>query len=148
MRYAHTNIIAKDWKVLVDFYIQVFHCTLKPPLRDQSGEWLSKGTGVKNAHLKGAHLLLPGHGENGPTLEIYNYSEIEDLPEITPNTRGFGHLAFEVDDVAKVLKQMEAIGGRRNGDIVSRYVDGVGTITFVYARDPEGNLIELQSWEK
>jgi catechol 2,3-dioxygenase-like lactoylglutathione lyase family enzyme len=148
MRYAHTNIISHDWKKLANFYIEIFHCKIVPPIRNQSGDWLSRGTGVKNAKLQGAHLLLPGYGENGPTLEIYQYNEIAPLNEVNPNQRGIGHLAFEVDDVEQVLHQMETLGGKRFGSITDRVIEGVGKITFVYARDPDGNLIELQSWEK
>ncbi len=148
MRYAHTNIISKDWKKLSDFYIQIFECTIVPPIRNQSGEWLSKGTGVKNAKLQGVHLLLPGHGKNGATLEIHQYDKVEDQEEISPNKRGFGHLAFEVDDVEKILMAIELNGGKRNGEITQSIINDVGVITFVYARDPEGNLIELQNWKK
>lgn len=119
-----------------------------PPIRNQEGEWLAKGTGVPNAKLQGAHLLLPGYGANGPTLEIYQYAAIEPQEAISPNKRGFGHLAFEVDDVEQVVAELKANGGSLFGEITSRRVEGVGTITFVYARDPEGNLIELQHWEK
>ncbi|MEL6627732.1 MAG: VOC family protein [Bacteroidota bacterium] len=148
MRYAHTNIISNDWKKLSDFYVKVFDCQIVPPIRNQSGDWLSRGTGVENAALEGVHLLLPGHGENGPTLEIYQYGEIESQDPISPNQRGFGHLAFEVDDVEKTLYEIEANGGIKQGEITSRWVEGVGEITFVYVRDPEGNLIELQNWKK
>ena len=71
VKYAHTNIITKDWKKLADFYELVFSCTPVPPERDQKGSWLDKGTGVLNAHLQGMHLRLPGYDDNGPTLEIY-----------------------------------------------------------------------------
>ena len=27
-------------------------------------------------------------------------------------------------------------------------MEGVGNITLVYARDPEGNIIEIQKWEQ
>lgn len=148
MRYAHTNIISNDWKKLSDFYVKVFDCQIVPPIRNQSGDWLSRGTGVENAALEGVHLLLPGHGENGPTLEIYQYGEMEPQDPISPNQRGFGHLAFEVDDVEKTLYEIEANGGIKQGEITSRWVEGVGEITFVYVRDPEGNLIELQNWKK
>ncbi|MEL6698856.1 MAG: VOC family protein [Bacteroidota bacterium] len=148
MRYAHTNIISNDWKKLSDFYVKVFDCQVVPSIRNQSGDWLSRGTGVENAALEGVHLLLPGHGENGPTLEIYQYGEMEPQDPISPNQRGFGHLAFEVDDVEKILYEIEAKGGTKQGKITSRWVEGVGEITFVYARDPEGNLIELQNWKK
>ncbi|GAB5555549.1 MAG: hypothetical protein Sapg2KO_51400 [Saprospiraceae bacterium] len=146
MRYAHTNIIARDWKELVDFYCKVFECELVPPVRNQSGDWLSQGTGVPNAHLKGAHLRLPGHGNQGPTLEIYQYKQVITQEPIAPNQRGFGHLAFEVDDVEQILSKVKAHGGSANGKITIRKVEGVGQITFVYARDPEGNLLELQNW--
>lgn len=34
MRFAHTNIAARDWKTLANFYIKVFECKIKPPERD------------------------------------------------------------------------------------------------------------------
>ncbi|WP_340201655.1 VOC family protein [Ascidiimonas sp. W6] len=147
MRFAHTNIVSKDWKKLVDFYVKTFDCKVVPPIRKQSGEFLDKGTGLKNAQLEGAHLLLPGHGENGPTLEIYQYSRIEELMPIVPNKRGFSHIAFEVENVEKILDSFIKNGGKSFGELTKKEVKGVGELTFTYARDPEGNLIELQSWK-
>ncbi|PHN02487.1 VOC family protein [Flavilitoribacter nigricans] len=147
MRFAHTNIISKNWRDLVAFYVDTFECRVVPPVRNQSGEWLDKGTGLQNAHLEGAHLLLPGYGEKGPTLEIYQYTRIEEQEPIAPNHRGFGHIAFEVASVELILKKLEQHGGSRQGEVTKRIIAGVGEITFVYARDPEGNLIELQSWQ-
>ncbi|WP_158259106.1 VOC family protein [Flagellimonas meridianipacifica] len=146
MRYAHTNIVSADWKKLVAFYVEVFQCRLIPPIRRQSGKWLEKGMGLKDAQLEGAHLLLPGHGENGPTLEIYQHRTIENQKAILPNKRGFAHIAFEVDNVQEVLEDLIKYGGKSFGEITKKKVDDVGEITFVYARDPEGNLIELQHW--
>ena len=148
MKYVHTNIISKDWKSLVKFYIDTFECKLVPPVRKQEGYWLSMGTGVENASLEGAHLLLPGHGEKGPTLEIYQYKHIEDQTFAPANRRGFGHIAFEVDEVEKVVNTLLKNGGSLAGEISGRLIEGVGEITFVYARDPEGNLIEIQSWKR
>ena len=109
---------------------------------------MDKAIGVKNAALEGAHLALPGFAEGGPTLEIYQYGEVVDHDAIPPNQRGYGHIAFEVDDVKELLDKVIENGGSANGQIVERAVEGVGVITLVYARDPEGNLIELQNWEK
>lgn len=148
MKYVHTNIITKDWKRLSDFYIKTFNCRLVPPVRNQSGDWLDKGTGVKDAHLRGVHLLLPGHGEGGPTLEIYSYEQLDDRPPVNPNSTGIGHLAFEVENVQTLLENLERNGGSRCGEISSRQIEGVGKITFIYARDPDGNIIELQHWER
>lgn len=148
MKYSHTNIITKDWQKLADFYITVFQCKIKPPVRDQSGDWLSKGTGVSNAHLKGVHLQLPGYREGGPTLEIYQYEVVDNLPPVNANTRGIGHLAFEVEDVAAITKSVIEYGGSSIGEISKNQVVGVGEITFVYLRDPDGNILEVQHWNR
>ncbi len=146
IRYAHTNIVARDWERLADFYIQVFDCIPKPPKRSQSGAWLDKGTGVKNAALEGMHLSLPGHGDNGPTLEIYQYGQVIDSLKTEPNSKGLGHLAFEVDNVYEILEKALAHGATKIGEISENMVEGVGKIQFTYIRDPEDNIIELQSW--
>ena len=147
MKYTHTNIISTNWKALVDFYIKSFECKIVPPIRKQSGKWLDQGIGLKNAKLEGAHLLLPGYGEDGPTLEIYQYKNIETQDPIAPNKRGFGHIAFEVECVETILQKIRNNGGNSFGQVTKRKIEGVGEITFVYARDPEGNLVELQSWK-
>lgn len=147
-RYAHTNIIAQDWAALAAFYTEVFGCVLVPPQRDQSGDWLSRGSAVPDAHLQGVHLRLPGHGDEGPTLEIYSYKQMLDKPPAAANRKGLGHLAFEVDNVPNYLARLEAAGGSALGEVVVRPVEGVGVLTFVYARDPEDNIVELQSWDR
>lgn len=147
IRYAHTNIVANNWEKLSDFYIKVFDCEPKPPKRNQSGLWLEKGTGVKNAALKGMHLSLPGHGTDGPTLEIYQYEEVIESPKPRPNSKGLGHLAFEVDNVYDILEKALAYGAEKIGEISKNTVEGVGKIQFIYIYDPEGNIIELQSWD-
>jgi len=148
MRYAHTNIVARDWKRLATFYTDVLGCRTQPPARDQSAPWLAWGTGVPDAALEGVHLLLPGYGEAGPTLEIYTYTETLDAEPGEPNRRGIGHLAFEVDDVEGVVRTLQDRGGSLVGKVSQGRVEGVGLLTFVYARDPEGNIIELQSWKR
>ena len=147
IKYKHTNIIAQDWQKLVVFYEQVLGCVRVPPERHLSGDWLEKGTGVTGAKFSGMHLRLPGWGDNGPTLEIYQYAE--NMPKLPPaaNREGFGHIAFEVDDVAEVTEKVLRFGGSMVGEIVSAEVSGVGMLTFVYLADPEGNIIEVQSWK-
>ena len=54
------------------------------------------------------------------------------------------HMAFEVNDIDERLARLLAAGGETLGEIVSATVEGVGDVRFVYARDPEGNIVELQ----
>jgi glyoxylase I family protein len=147
-RYVHTNIIARDWQRLALFYTEVFGCELVPPARVQSGDLLARGTGVAGAALEGVHLRLPGHGDEGPTLEIYGYRN--PLPNEDPSRAerlGLRHLAFAVENVREALDAVAKAGGRAIGEIVEYEVEGAGHIAFVYAADPEENIIELQRWD-
>src|SRR5438093_13715343 len=102
-KYAHTNLIARDWKRLVRFYCDVFGCERKGPERDLCAEWLEKVNAVPNAHLRGVHLRLPGYGNNGPTLEIFSYDQLIERELPRSNECGFAHIAFAVDDVDQAL---------------------------------------------
>jgi predicted enzyme related to lactoylglutathione lyase len=143
--YGHTNLIARDWESLAAFYQQVFGCTPVPPQRDLAGSALERGTAVPGAQLKGIHLRLPGFGDAGPTLEIFTYTTLADRLPTVANRPGFGHIAFAVSDVAAARDAVLHSGGSIHGDIVSTPA-GERTVTWTYVRDPEGNLVELQSW--
>ena len=144
MKYVHTNLIAHDWRRLAAFYERVFRCERIGPERDISGPDLDAATGLHGARLRGAHLALPGTG--GQTLEIFSYDRA--LPtHRAPNRHGFGHLAFAVDDVAKVVRDVTEAGGGHVGETVTVPVAGAGAVTFAYVTDPEGNIVEVQSWE-
>lgn len=137
-RYVHTNLIGRDWRRLARFYIDVFGCEPAGPERDQRGEWLDAATGVVRAHIRGAHLRLPGHGQDGPTLEIFSYDKVLDCPEPVANRAGFAHLAFHVSDVAAALDAVLTHGGQRLGTVTRTSINGLGELELTYARDPEG----------
>lgn len=147
IRYVHTNLVARDWRALASFYIRVLDCKPVPPERDLSGPWLDAATGLAGAHATGLHLRLPGHGNTGPTLEIFSHAQSRGRPAVMANTLGFAHLAFLVDDVAATAQAVLAAGGSAVGKLVSHDVPGVGRLVFQYLRDPEGNMLELQSWK-
>ena len=47
--FVHTNLVAKDWRRMAEFYEGVFGCVLVPPERDIKGEVIDGLTGVKKA---------------------------------------------------------------------------------------------------
>jgi predicted enzyme related to lactoylglutathione lyase len=145
-RFGHVSIVAADWRGLAAFYTSVFGCELVPPERDYAGPDLERGTGVARAALRGAHLRLPGHGADGPTLEIYQYERSEDRPPTAANRLGLAHVAFAVDDVEAARRQVLANGGGEVGDIVTLMTADGRRVTWCYLTDPEGNILELQSW--
>jgi predicted enzyme related to lactoylglutathione lyase len=147
--YIHTNLISNDWKKLSEFYIRVFGCTPQYPERDLSGDWIDRLTRIKGVAVKGIHLQLPGYTDHRPTLEIFEYNKKKDNPEFKKiNNSGFVHIAFHVDDVDAVCAKVIEHGGQKYGEMVKTEIEGLGTITVVYVKDPEGNIIELQNWKK
>lgn len=140
------NLVARDWHALAAFYESVFGCTPVPPERNYRGADLERGTGVRDSGLRGVHLRLPGHGTDGPTLEIYTYDRLADGARPAVNRPGWGHIAFAVDNVEASATAVIDAGGDRVGEIVT-LTTALGTrVTWCYLTDPEGNIIELQSW--
>ena len=99
-KYAHTNLIAWDWRALAEFYERVFGCTPVLPERELGGVAIERGSRVPGETLRGVHIRLPGCGADGPTLEIFTYDALIDGQPPAANRRGFGHIAFAVPDVA------------------------------------------------
>jgi catechol 2,3-dioxygenase-like lactoylglutathione lyase family enzyme len=147
-KFGHVNVIARDWRALAHFYEDVFGCKPVPPERDYHGRDLDAGTGLRGAHLTGVHLRLPGLGPEGPTLEIYSYDEPAGGGAPVINRPGFAHIAFAVDDVSRARKEVIDAGGGIVGEIVTLQTATGAKVTFCYLTDPEGNIIELQSWSK
>lgn len=143
--YTHTNLIARDWRGLADFYINAFGCTPVPPERDLQGDAVEKGTAVPGAHLTGMHLRLPGHGDSGPTIEIFSYNRLSEEGEKRVNRPGWSHIAFRVEDVPEAVKFVQALGGKLVSEVVTTKVGADRTITWCYLTDPEGNIFELQT---
>ena len=145
-KFVHVNLVSQDWNQLAEFYQQVFGCVPVPPERDLLGRWLDASTGIPDAHIRGIHLRLPGCGDDGPTLEVFQYDHHLQRAETAANRPGLGHIALTVDDAEAARDAVIAAGGGILGETVTVKIPGAGSITFVYATDTEGNIIELQTW--
>jgi len=53
-----------------------------------------------------------------------------------------------VDDVEATLAEVITAGGSNVGELVTAAYPNGKEAVFVYARDPEGNILELQSWRQ
>jgi catechol 2,3-dioxygenase-like lactoylglutathione lyase family enzyme len=145
-RFGHVNVTSRDWRRLATFYTEVFGCELVPPERDIRSADLDAATGLHDAHLTGAHLRLPGYGAAGPTIEIFSYDELQPNPGTEVARAGWGHVAFQVPNVPAAVEAVQAAGGGRVGAVITtRTADG-RRVTWCYATDPDGNIVELQAW--
>lgn len=148
IRYAHTNLIARDWRKLSDFYQQVMGCVVCSPERNHHGAHIDALTAKSGVRVRGHHLRLPGHGDNGPTIEIFSYEPAgPDNPQALDKL-GFAHLAFEVPDVAAKREEIHRWGGQDVGELVTMDIANSGRLTLIYVTDPEGNILELQNWHR
>ena len=147
-RYVHTNIVARDWRALAKFYQNVFGCEAVPPERDYSGPDIDAVTALTAAEVRGVHLRLPGFDNraDGPTLEIFQYGESAGHQAKEINAEGFAHIAFLVDSVEQATAVFLSHGGTALGRQVSLTIANGAEVTLVYVKDPEGNIVELQSW--
>jgi catechol 2,3-dioxygenase-like lactoylglutathione lyase family enzyme len=145
-RFGHVNVTSSDWRRLATFYTDVFGCEFVPPERDIRSADLDGATGLTDAHLTGAHLRLPGYGDTGPTIEIFSYDAIDHHPGARVDRPGWGHVCFQVPDVPAALEAVRTAGGGQHGTIVTMRTKDGRQVTWVYATDPDGNLVELQAW--
>ena len=147
-RYAHTCIVAADWRRLASFYEEVFGCERLLPERDNHGEWVDRLTGLHDVRARGVHLRLPVPGLHGtgPTLEIFQFEPAAERLPVLIHRPGLAHIAFRVDDVKAARDQVLAAGGHDLGEVVTAEIAGAGTATLVYLTDPEGNIVELQQF--
>ena len=145
--FVHVNLAAEDWRRLSAFYERVFGCLPVPPERHYRGEALERLTGVPTVKLRGVHLRLPGAGPDGPTLEIFEYDPLVERMPTTVNRPGYRHLAFAVSDVQRAREEVLDHGGRSLGGVETFTIDTGDQVTTAYVTDPEGNIIELQSWQ-
>ena len=145
-RYLHTNLTVENIEQMQRFYVDVFGCVPVRDIQHLSGEWIEQITTVCNGEIKYVHLFFPGHKGPGPELELIQYINPTKKFDITPDTLGFGHLAFAIDSVELALEEIKRAGGGCVGEIVTVDVPNRGRLTEVYATDPEGNIIELQCY--
>ncbi len=154
--FRHTNLVAQDWQRLAKFYEIVFGMNVIPPIRDLKGEAFDDGVGWTGVRIQGAHLRFPGFDQLSdtecPTLEIFEYNNMPPVSSSDKliNRPGFGHIAFSVQNIQEtidcILKNggMYLKDGELSKDIQKHEIAGKGILFWIYMRDCEANILEIQ----
>ena len=135
----HTSLTVSDLDRSIAVYTDL---GLEVVLRQTpGGTYLQQITGFPDAHIKQAHLSLPGGGHR---LELFEYVNPKGQPVRSRNCDpGNTHLAFLVDDIDGMYARLSAKGV----ELVSPPItidDGVNVgAKGLYLRDPDGFTIEL-----
>lgn len=141
MKLAHINLVARDAEALAAFYVDVLRCEHLREPRALSGERVSRGNGIANSQIYSIWLKFPELDR--PFLEIHEHKVTYDRDQPRVNEPGFAHLSFQLKDISGILSQIIQAGGAQIGEITD-----LGTeekpLLIAYARDPEGNILELE----
>jgi catechol 2,3-dioxygenase-like lactoylglutathione lyase family enzyme len=120
----------------------VLYDMLAEPL---SGPGIEKGLGVpEGTVLQRIRMVQLGAG---PSLELFEYSGIEQRDPVIPTDYGIQHFCVYVDDIHEAARRLEEAGGR----LLSEPQDlpggdaGEGNM-YLYSRSPWGSTIELVTY--
>jgi catechol 2,3-dioxygenase-like lactoylglutathione lyase family enzyme len=137
----HTGYTVSDLDRSVRFYRDCLGLEVVAQQQKQGG-YLAAIVGYPDAHVKMAHLRVPGADH---LVELFEYlSPDVQQRQIEPRIVGTAHLCFVVDDLPAVHARLEDAGV---DTFVSPPVEvdtGINTGGYgLYLRDPDGILVEL-----
>ncbi len=141
MKLAHINLVARNAETLAAFYIDVMKCELLREPRVLSGHKVSRGNGLPDCEIYSIWLKFPEL--EWPFLEIHQHmtSHPRGLPKV--NEPGYGHLSFQIDDLNDILSKIIRACGSQIGQ-TTNFGTSEKPYLIAYARDPEGNVLELE----
>ena len=134
--FSHTGITVSDFNKAVRFYWEVFGCPLvgvadSPPARVRG----FFGVDAAEPHCKIGWIRVPG----GATLEIFEFTPCQPPIDVPWNRVGVTHISFNVRNLQRWYDYL--IG--RGVVCVSKPERSPRGHSFFFAKDPDGNLIEL-----
>jgi catechol 2,3-dioxygenase-like lactoylglutathione lyase family enzyme len=134
-RIDHVSFTVGDLERSIGFYRQF---GLEPIKSYRSeGPDAEEGTGTENASIDIAWLGLDGDAT--PMLELLRYRG-QPVERAVSNSRvGAAHVCFAVNDIYTAYSRLHAEGVVF---VSEPHTDAAGT-TWVYMRDPDGNVVEM-----
>jgi len=136
----HTGYTVSDLDRSVAFYRDLLGCEVVA-MQEKQGGYLAAIVGYPDAHVRMAHLRVPGDGH---VVELFQYlAPRGGAVETEPKHHGVSHLCFLTDDLLGVYGRLLAAGVEFVSPPVA--VDtGINTGGYgLYLRDPDGILVEL-----
>ena len=142
MRYLHTMVRVNDVEQSLHFYRDLLGLEVVATQEKQGG-YLAAIVGYPDAHVRMAHLRVPGADH---VLELFEYlAPVGDpVPRVEPKNVGCAHLCLVTDDLPAIYERLRAAG---IDDFISAPVEvdtGINTGGLaLYLRDPDGIPVEM-----
>ena len=136
----HVAMVVNDLEVMLDFYTSILGFKLERSVDIESREF-REGIDIQDARAKIAHLEIP---HSDVRLEMFEFAEKRHSPDThsAADLPGYRHIAFIVDDIEKSCAHLKEQGLEFSSEPITLTEPGED-LRFVYFKDPEGNIIEL-----
>ena len=133
----HTGLVVADLDASLRFWCDVLGFNVVN-LQEESGRHMDAMLGLRDVRVTTAKLAAPGGG----MLELLRFHSHPDAPDWRghPYSTGFTHIALTVVNLEDTFRQLSTHGvifpasPQRSPD---------GNVKVIYARGPEGVLLEL-----
>lgn len=137
----HTGLTVTDLERSLAFYRDVLELEVIAEQEKQGG-YLAAIVGYPDAHVKMAHLKVPGSDHR---LELFQYvSPTPTTGELEPRLVGLTHVCIVVDDLPRLYERLRAAGIDSFFSPPVEVDTGINTGGYaLYLRDPDGIILEL-----
>jgi catechol 2,3-dioxygenase-like lactoylglutathione lyase family enzyme len=137
----HTSYTVSDLDRSVAFYRDLLGCEVLAE-QEKEGGYLAAIVGYPDAHVRMAHLRVPGAEH---VIELFEYlTPAGTRADVEPRNVGASHLCFLVDDLPALYEQLREQGV---DSFVSPPVEVDTGVNkggcALYLRDPDGISVEL-----
>ncbi len=133
---GHVAIVTRNMDAVIAFYAALFGTVLKSRGQFGPGPQFDRMGGLTDARIEGAWLPA-----GNMQLELWQFHTPQYPLERGPNALldpGYSHICLECDQLDQDLARLIDLGGQ----VISGIMENDAARS-VFARDPEGNIIEL-----
>lgn len=136
----HFSFSVSDMEAALDFFCNALGLEASP-IEDVAAENVRKIVGFPDARLRISMVMIPG----GNRIELIQYVRPEGKPiDSTTCNPGAAHIAFQVDDIEKMYKELSEKGiGFINPPEWGPGPDGAGKWGVSYLKGPDGLTVEI-----
>ncbi len=133
----HVGLVVKNLDEAIHFWCEIMGFTILRKM-NESGDYLDNMMGLKDVKVTTVKLKAP----DGNILELLNFSShiSEDRWNGSPHSTGFTHIALTVSNIDAMFNKLKETGVTFPS---SPQISPDGLVKVIYAKGPEGILLEL-----
>jgi len=145
---AHINVNCTDIERSIAFYekfgFEVIHVIAEDTKGlDPTADLMPGAAGYQGSHCRGVIMSLGDHPHCWTKLELLQYTQppTEPEPSRTAFQVGYCRMAIRCRDIHGEVARLKAEGVEFETEVETSKT--VGNLSYVFARDPDGTLVEL-----